>query len=86
MLGKNIKELRKENGLSQGELAKKIKLLDFITIADKTYIDYEMKMVREFTYESVLNINLNLTQFYKNTENRILEIERLINESINTAG
>ena len=83
---KTLKKLSENYLIITGELAKKIKLLDFITIADKTYIDYEMKMVKEFTYESVLNINLNLTQFYKNTENRILEIERLINESINTAG
>ena len=44
-----------------------------------------MKMLREFTVESVSNINQQLAKFYDNAEKRILEIERLINESINTA-
>lgn len=68
-----------------GEFANKSKMFDFITIADKINLDYEMKMLREFTFENVTNINEKLSKFYDNSEKRILEIERLINESINTA-
>lgn len=68
-----------------GEFANQSKMFDFITIADKINLDYEMKMLREFTFENVTNINEKLSKFYDNSEKRILEIERLINESINTA-
>ena len=61
------------------------KLLDFIITASKIDLDYEMKMTQEFTIKSVENINLKLANFYATTEQNILKIEELINESINTA-
>ena len=82
---KALKKLSENYLIISGNLANKSKLLDFITIADKINLDYEMKMLREFTVESVSNINQQLAKFYDNAEKRILEIERLINESINTA-
>ena len=63
----------------------KSKLLDFIISASKIDLDYEMKMFKDFSLENVSNINEKLGLFFDNTENRINEIERLINESINTA-
>ncbi|MBQ7764225.1 motility associated factor glycosyltransferase family protein [bacterium] len=67
------------------ELANKLKLLDFITTASKIDLDYEMKMTQEFTVKSIENINQKLANFYATTEQNILKIEGLINESINTA-
>lgn len=68
-----------------GEFAEKSKLFNFIIISDKINIDYEMKMLTNFTIESVSNINEKLNSFYNNAEKRISEIEVLINESINSA-
>ncbi len=82
---KTLKKLSMNYLVITGELTGKSKMLDFITIADKIDLDYEMKMLREFTVESISNINQKLLKFYENTELKILEIERLINESINTA-
>lgn len=67
------------------DMANKSKLLDFIISASKIDLDYEMKMFKDFSLENVSNINEKLGLFFDNTENRINEIERLINESINTA-
>ena len=66
-------------------LEEKSKLLKFIIISDKLNLDYEMKMLADFTIENISSINEKLSAFYSNTEKRILEIEVLINESINTA-
>ena len=63
----------------------KSKIFEFIITADRINLDYEMKMLRDFSYESVNNINEKLMLFYENAEKRIIEIEGLINESINTA-
>ena len=67
------------------DMANKSKLLDFIISGSKIDLDYEMKMFKNFSLENVSNINEKLGLFFDSTENRINEIERLINESINTA-
>ncbi len=67
------------------DFASRSKVFDFIITSDKIDLDYEMKMLKEFTFENVLNINTKLALFYENSEKRIFEIERLINESINSA-
>lgn len=82
---KDLKKLSTNYLYLSGTFANKSKMFDYITIADKINLDYEMKMLREFNFESVTNINEKLAKFYENSEKRILEIERLINESINTA-
>ena len=55
-------------------------------LIDKIDLDYEMKMLKEFTFENISNINKKFASFYETASLRILEVERLINESINTAG
>ena len=65
--------------------AEKSKLFNFIITADKINLDYEMKMLIDFSTENVAKINDLLSSFYNNAEKRILEIEVLINESINSA-
>ena len=82
---KTLKKISTNYLVISSELANKSKILDFIVIADKIDLDYEMKMMRELTVDSVLNLNQKMIKFYENIEKRIQEIERLANESINTA-
>lgn len=65
--------------------AEKSKLFNFIITTDKINLDYEMKMLADFSTENVTKINDLLNSFYNNAEKRILGIEVLINESINSA-
>ena len=82
---KSLKKLSVNYLYLSSDFANKSKLFDYIITADKIDLDYEMKMLKEFTLENIVNINKLLGLFYENTEKRILEIERLVNESINTA-
>jgi len=82
---KTLKKISTNYLVISSELTNKSKILDFIVIADKIDLDYEMKMMRELTVDSVLNLNQKMIKFYENIEKRIQEIERLTNESINTA-
>ena len=81
---KTLKKISTNYLVISSELTNKSKILDFIVIADKIDLDYEMKMMRELTVDSVLNLNQKMIKFYENIEKRIQEIERLANESINT--
>lgn len=83
---KSLKKISSNYIFLSEEFAKKSKIFDFIIVADKTNINYEMKMTQEFTIESISNISNNFTTFYDNIEKRIKEVEGLINESINSAG
>ncbi len=67
------------------DFTKQSEMFGFITTAEKIELDYEMKMIREFNAENVQRLNDKMTLFYENAEKRIAEIERLMNESINTA-
>lgn len=82
---KNLKKLSMNYINISAVWAEKSKLLKFIITSDKINLDYEMKMLTNFTIEKISSINEKLSAFYNNTEKRILEIEVLINESINTA-
>lgn len=71
-----------------GNFSNKSKIFDFITVADKIVLDYEMKMITEFNPQNVKHISDKIAQYYKNAQERIIEIEKLIegvlNESFNT--
>ena len=81
---KTLKKLTINYMSLAGEYSNKSKIFDFIIISDKINLDYEMKMMQDFTAETIVNINNKLAAFYENAEIRIKEIEGLINESINT--
>ena len=72
------------------EFANKSKMYDFITIADKIDLDYEMKMMREFTAENITRISGEIARYYENAVNHINETENMIkgvlNESFDTEG
>ena len=67
--------------LSEG-FSKKSKIFDAITIANKVDLDYEMKMLKEFNFETVSKFNSQILNYIENAEKRILEIETIINRNI----
>lgn len=81
---KTLKKLTLNYYKLSEEFANKSKMFNFISISDKINIDYEMKIITEFNKENVDNLNKQMLKFYNNVESRILETERLINESINS--
>ena len=62
--------------------AEKNKIYDFVTTSEKLDLDYEMKMMREFTFDSVLNINEKLFKYYDVAHKRIDVIEKALETSI----
>ena len=53
------------------DFGEKNKLFDFIMTAERINIDYEMKMTREFTLESVTGLIEKITDFANTSENKI---------------
>lgn len=61
------------------DFSNKSKLFDYITSAEKIDLDYEMKMTKEFTTDSVSNIVEKISYYYEKSLLRIYEIEKIIN-------
>lgn len=72
------------------EFSAKSKLYDLISAAGKIDLDYEMKMMRSFTYEGVCRITDKISEYFVNTESGINEItsmlKEVISESFNSKG
>lgn len=83
---KDLKKLSVNYLNLSSDFTKKSKLFDFITTADKISLDYEMKMIKEFNYDNISKICEKMSMYYDNAENHIKEVERLINESLNSKG
>lgn len=81
---KTLKKLSLNYLSLSGDFAAKSKLFDFITIAEKIDLDYEMKMTGDFNYTSVRSILEKINLFYNNAEKKINEIcllaEKVIKE------
>lgn len=73
-----------------GEFAEKNKLFDIITAASKIDLDYEMKMMTEFNYESVSRICDKLAGYMTDADEKINEIggmlKGVIDEGLNSKG
>lgn len=65
------------------DFSNKSKIFDFITVASKIDLDYEMKMTQNFTYESVKNINDKISKYLNVADSRVRKIENLIKEVLN---
>lgn len=83
---KGLKKLSVNYLSLSSDFSNKSELFDFIMTSDKIDLDYEMKMLSEFTYESVSRICDKISEYYEHAENRIKEVEGLINESIIAKG
>ena len=57
-------------------------LFDFITTSERIDLDYEMKMMREFTFDSVNNINEKLSKYYTNAQKRVEYIDKMLTTAI----
>ena len=55
------------------------KLYDYITTAERIELDYEMKMVQEFTLESVNNLLQKINNYCVKTEKKISTTIGMIN-------
>ena len=58
--------------------AKKNLLFDFITTAERIDLDYEMKMTKEFTVQTVENLSEKLNIYYTNAEKRLAYVSALL--------
>lgn len=83
---KTLKKLSVNYLALSSDFSNKSQLFDFMMTADKIDMDYEMKMLKSFTFESVSRICEKLSEYYEHAERRIKEVEGSINESINTKG
>ena len=57
-------------------------LFDFITTSERIDLDYEMKMMREFTFDSVNNINEKLSRYYTNAQKRVEYIDKMLETTL----
>ena len=57
-------------------------LFDFITTSERIDLDYEMKMMRKFTFESVSKINEKLGTYYVNAQKRVEYIDKMLTTAI----
>ena len=57
-------------------------LFDFITTSEKIDLDYEMKMMREFTFDSVNNMNEKLCKYYTNAQKRVEYINKMLETAL----
>ena len=58
------------------------KLFDFITADGKINLDYQMKMLKDLTNNSVTTLIQNINNFADTTINRITEVNSLLDNSI----
>ena len=81
---KNLKKLTTGYTALSYDFASKNMLFDFITTAERIEIDYEMKMTKEFTLDSVKNIVNKILEYANKTEEKINkvsgEIDRVLGE------
>ena len=57
-------------------------LFEFITTSEKIDLDYEMKMMREFTFDSVNNMNEKLCKYYTNAQKRVEYINKMFETAL----
>lgn len=81
---KSLKKLATGYTALSYDFSSKNKLFDFITTAERIDLDYELKMTREFTTETITNLVQKISEYAKKTEEKIKtvsnEIERIIGE------
>ena len=81
---KNLKKLVTGYSTLNDNFAIKNKLFDFITKAESIDINYELRMTKEFTLESVTNLVNKINDYANKAEEKITvisgDIERIVSE------
>ena len=81
---KSLKKLSTGYAALSYDFGTKNKMFDLITTAEKIELDYEMKMMNEFTIESVTNIVQKMSDYANKAEEKIhiisSEIEKVLSE------
>lgn len=86
--GVNVEVLKMLKKLSVAYLelstkyTKENNLFDFITISERIDLDYEMKMTREFTFETVSNIVNKISKYCENAQKKGEQISQKIDKVI----
>lgn len=79
---KTLKKLSVNYLELSGDFSNKSKIFEAITASEKIDLDFEMKMIKEFNFESVNRLNSHISKYLANAEIRIIEIENIINKNI----
>ena len=79
---KGLKKLATGYTTLSYDFSAKNKLFDFITTAERIDLDYEMKMTREFTVETVSNLVHKISDYTIKTEEKIKTISENIDKII----
>ena len=81
---KGLKKLTSGYTALSYDFSKKNMLFDFITTSERIELDYEMKMTKEFTVDTVSNIVSKMLDYANKTDEKIktvsAEIDRIIGE------
>lgn len=76
---KSLKKLTTGYVAISSDFAKNNKLFDFMTMTEKINLDYEMKMTKTFTLESISAIVEKINNYCLEADKKIEEISNLIN-------
>ena len=79
---KDLKKLTMGYTALSYDYASKNMLFDFITTAERIDVDYEMKMTKEFTADSIKNISQKIFDYANTSEEKINTISDSINKII----
>ena len=77
---KNLKRLSVGYTALSYDFSKKNELFEYLTVSERIDLDYEMKMMREFSVESVTNIVKKILAYCLKAEERIKEISNEIDK------
>lgn len=79
---KSLKKLSANYLQVSSEYSKNNKLFDFITTSERIDLDYEMKMTREFTPDTIKNLADKISVYYNKAEVKIKRVIDTIEQTI----
>ena len=79
---KSLKKLSTIYLYLSSDFSAQSKMFEFMTTAEKIDLDYEMKMTKEFTLESVTRINDLILTYLDIAQQRIEYIEKIIKKGL----